>query len=240
MVLGFLVPHIDVFLRESAQIKEVEIDPDQQREREADKAATQAVSGEDPLLVNRLGTDIHIQRVAKLEALETLAMLELENEESADLNEFREEQNTHRIEYLREALTEHQAEFTDVVAEDDERSGVSERLDLKTLDNKLADKLQDVGLTDDQRQKLERGIDTGDWVDFGTPAASSLVGQLLTPLAGLATGIGLVGLKKWFGSLDGEIEARMEKLTIELEERGYLTGDGARPDSVPTSGEVNP
>ncbi|ELY95649.1 hypothetical protein C483_00849 [Natrialba hulunbeirensis JCM 10989] len=41
---------------------DLEIDPDPQLEREADEAAQQALSGEEPLVVNRLGTDVHIQR----------------------------------------------------------------------------------------------------------------------------------------------------------------------------------
>ncbi|NGM69776.1 DUF4157 domain-containing protein [Natronolimnobius sp. AArcel1] len=41
---------------------DVEIDPDPQLEREADETATQALSGDKPVVVNRLGTDIHIQR----------------------------------------------------------------------------------------------------------------------------------------------------------------------------------
>ncbi|AGB15664.1 hypothetical protein Halru_1046 [Halovivax ruber XH-70] len=41
---------------------DLEIDPDPQLEREADRAAEEALSGEEPLIVNRLGTDVHIQR----------------------------------------------------------------------------------------------------------------------------------------------------------------------------------
>nr|WP_152415861.1 DUF4157 domain-containing protein [Halovivax asiaticus] len=38
------------------------IDPDPQLEREAGQAAEEALSGEEPLIVNRLGTDVHVQR----------------------------------------------------------------------------------------------------------------------------------------------------------------------------------
>jgi hypothetical protein len=41
---------------------ELEIDPDPQLEREADQAASEALDGDDPLVVNRMGTDVHIQR----------------------------------------------------------------------------------------------------------------------------------------------------------------------------------
>ncbi|WP_235019600.1 DUF4157 domain-containing protein [Natrialba sp. INN-245] len=43
---------------------DLEIDPDPQLEREADAAAEQALSGEEPLVVSRMGTDVHIQRTA--------------------------------------------------------------------------------------------------------------------------------------------------------------------------------
>ncbi|ELZ01232.1 hypothetical protein C482_08551 [Natrialba chahannaoensis JCM 10990] len=42
----------------------LEIDPDPQLEREADEAAAQALSGEESPVVSRMGTDVHIQRVA--------------------------------------------------------------------------------------------------------------------------------------------------------------------------------
>ncbi|ELZ00904.1 hypothetical protein C482_08578, partial [Natrialba chahannaoensis JCM 10990] len=44
---------------------DLEIDPDPQLEREADEAAAQALTGEDPVVVNRMGTDVHIQRSIK-------------------------------------------------------------------------------------------------------------------------------------------------------------------------------
>lgn len=43
----------------------LEIDPDPRLEREADEAAAQTVSGEGPLVMNRMGTDVHIQRVSR-------------------------------------------------------------------------------------------------------------------------------------------------------------------------------
>ncbi|AGB15390.1 hypothetical protein Halru_0764 [Halovivax ruber XH-70] len=44
---------------------DLEIDPDPQLEREAEQAAEEALSGEEPLIVNRLGTNVHIQRAEK-------------------------------------------------------------------------------------------------------------------------------------------------------------------------------
>jgi len=108
---------------------------------------------------------------------------------------------------------------------------------IEDLNAQMEERLEDVALTDDQRQKLESGIDTGAWADLGTPIAAFVVSQLLTPIAGLATGVTLVSLKNWFGSLDGDIAERMEKLTTKLEEQGKLTGEGDT-QGVGKSGEV--
>ncbi|EMA34494.1 hypothetical protein C446_13519, partial [Halobiforma nitratireducens JCM 10879] len=44
---------------------DLEINPDPQLEREADQTAKEALSGEEPLTVSRMGTDVHIQRLDK-------------------------------------------------------------------------------------------------------------------------------------------------------------------------------
>ncbi|WP_353617682.1 eCIS core domain-containing protein [Natranaeroarchaeum aerophilus] len=49
----------------------LQIDPDPQLEREADEAAAQALSGEEPLVVNRMGADVHIQRMSIRDKLPT-------------------------------------------------------------------------------------------------------------------------------------------------------------------------
>ncbi|WP_165164046.1 DUF4157 domain-containing protein [Natronolimnobius sp. AArcel1] len=43
----------------------LEIDPDPQLEREADEAAAAALQGDEPLVVNRMGSEMHIQRSTK-------------------------------------------------------------------------------------------------------------------------------------------------------------------------------
>ncbi|WP_394295541.1 eCIS core domain-containing protein [Natrialba chahannaoensis] len=55
---------------------DLQIDPDPQLEREADQAAKEALSGEEPLTVGRLGTEVHVQRVKKDQADKMLAILE--------------------------------------------------------------------------------------------------------------------------------------------------------------------
>ncbi|MCL9812051.1 DUF4157 domain-containing protein [Natranaeroarchaeum aerophilus] len=48
----------------------LQIDPDPQLEREADEAAAKALSGEEPLVVNRMGAEMHIQRADKQATLD--------------------------------------------------------------------------------------------------------------------------------------------------------------------------
>ncbi|EMA43779.1 transposase, partial [Halobiforma nitratireducens JCM 10879] len=190
---------------------------------------------DEPLVVNRMGTDVHVQRAPKnKDALETLAMLEIENEEE-DHSDFRETQNQNRIQYLRETINEVYSE-TNTVDDAEDISELEKRLRFKELNEKLDDKVTDVGLTEDQQKKLERKIDTGEWLDYGTPVAAFLSARVIEPLAGLVTGLGITALKKKFGSLDGDIEERFEKLTRQLEEEGYLTGDDL--EGVGSSGEV--
>ncbi|MCL9815309.1 hypothetical protein [Natranaeroarchaeum aerophilus] len=62
----------------------LQIDPDPQLEREADEMAAQALSGEEPPVVNRMGADVHIQRAAKGESMAYEGLDNL-TEEVADL-----------------------------------------------------------------------------------------------------------------------------------------------------------
>jgi len=210
---------------------ELEVDPDPALEREAEETAQQVTEGGELGIQRLADTEVHVQRAPKHEAVETLALLELENEsEESDISEFRESQNQNRIAYLREAVTEFHQAREEMAAEVQQKGTIEGRLYMKEqiedLNAQMEERLEDVALTDDQRQKLESGINTGAWADLGTPIAAFVVSQLLTPIAGLATGVTLVSLKNWFGSLDGDIAERMEKLTTKLEEQGKLTGEG--------------
>ncbi|ELY91132.1 hypothetical protein C483_10621 [Natrialba hulunbeirensis JCM 10989] len=84
---------------------DLEIDPDPQLEREADQAAEQALSGEGPLVVNRMGTDVHVQR--------TPAEVSVENNYKGisdlvdEVSELREQvsENSQTIEQTQSSLT---------------------------------------------------------------------------------------------------------------------------------------
>uniref|UniRef100_UPI0006782E1D hypothetical protein n=1 Tax=Natrinema pallidum TaxID=69527 RepID=UPI0006782E1D len=65
---------------------DLEIDPDPQLEREADEAATEALAGE-PLTINRMGTDVHVQRLGKAVTASTLENIGSLEEDLAALDE---------------------------------------------------------------------------------------------------------------------------------------------------------
>ncbi|QCW03625.1 DUF4157 domain-containing protein [Natrinema pallidum] len=83
---------------------ELEIDPDPGLERAADEAAKEALSGEESLTVNRLGTDVHVQRLEKGKMFSALALFESENQEE-DVGSFQQSQNSRRFEFLLDAIT---------------------------------------------------------------------------------------------------------------------------------------
>ncbi|ELY94599.1 hypothetical protein C483_02670 [Natrialba hulunbeirensis JCM 10989] len=75
----------------------LEIDPDQQLEREADETASDTLSRDNPLVVNRMGSDVHIQRVEQDETigfgqlqpeLPTVSQQELTDKEQKTITKF--------------------------------------------------------------------------------------------------------------------------------------------------------
>ncbi|OIB58853.1 DUF4157 domain-containing protein [Natrialba sp. SSL1] len=97
---------------------DLEIDPDPQLERKADEAAKQALSGKGPLVVNRMGTDVHVQR--------TPAEVSVENNYKGisdlvdEVSELREQvsENSQTIEQTQSSLTS---------LEDEVHSGLGEK-----------------------------------------------------------------------------------------------------------------
>ncbi|MCL9812049.1 eCIS core domain-containing protein [Natranaeroarchaeum aerophilus] len=93
----------------------LQIDPDPQLEREADEMAAQALSGEEPLVVNRMGADVHIQRAAKGESMAYEGLDNL----------------TEEVANLRETVAENQQEIQDTKSslgalEDEVHGGLGE------------------------------------------------------------------------------------------------------------------
>ncbi|WP_241431920.1 eCIS core domain-containing protein [Natrialba chahannaoensis] len=155
---------------------DLEIDPDPQLERQADEVATQALSGEEPLTISRLGTDVHIQRLGEHEALQAMALFESELADG-DLDSHREAHNRLQLEYLSgfvDGLVEKQQDEAKleisqidnpdaVAAELQHRIDRSEhelKSDIQELSDELDGKLDNVALTEDQRRALSGDVET--------------------------------------------------------------------------------
>ncbi|AGB17716.1 hypothetical protein Halru_3150 [Halovivax ruber XH-70] len=159
---------------------DLEIDPDPQLEREADQAAEDALSGEEPLTVNRLGTDVHVQRVSENKVFEAMALFEAENE-SGEISDFREDQNENRLAYLHgvaQDVIEKQQKESSLGTKQELKASNSREVrdlakrgpseaDIKTqieqLKSNIDADLSDVALTEDQRRLLDGDIEVGMW-----------------------------------------------------------------------------
>ncbi len=99
---------------------ELEIDPDPQLERDADQAAEEALSGEDPVTVNRLGTDVHVQRIEKDEMLPALALMDLENDPNSNRDPagtFQRDQNERRIAFIERSIKQQLGDFKEDIGD---------------------------------------------------------------------------------------------------------------------------
>ncbi|ELZ02261.1 transposase [Natrialba chahannaoensis JCM 10990] len=159
---------------------DLEIDPDPQLEREADQTAKEALSGEEPLTVSRIGTEVHVQRVPKGKVFEALAMFEEErSEEHSDVRERTNElqlQNLHAVAMgileqedvaesaslsRRELIGMGEDGINAIVEGASQQGNIQSRL--AELEAQIDEKLEDVALTDDQRKKLWGATDTSTW-----------------------------------------------------------------------------
>ncbi|WP_083858565.1 eCIS core domain-containing protein [Natrialba chahannaoensis] len=159
---------------------DLQIDPDPHLEREADQAAEEALSGEEPLVVNRMGTDVHIQRIPKGKVFEALAMFEEERGE--DHSDVREKTNELQLQNLhstatdileqedvaesaslsrRELIGKGEDGFSALLEGATQQGKIQHRV--AELEAQIEDKLEDVALTDDQRKKLWGAADTSTW-----------------------------------------------------------------------------
>ncbi|AGB17718.1 hypothetical protein Halru_3152 [Halovivax ruber XH-70] len=148
---------------------DLEIDPDPQLEREADQAAEDALSGDEPLIVNRLGTDFHVQRKdwnagpANAERLSTAEGPGLVDETVADLTT-----KTYRLT---------QDELVDLVEAVDTPDELPAYVEANDID--VASRLQDT------MGSGFKGATSG-W------KAGSLVGSIAGPAGALAGGLATV------------------------------------------------
>ncbi len=128
---------------------DLEIDPDPQLEREADEAAQDALSGEEPLVSNRMGTEVHIQRSASDDGIYSPSQLR-----SLIDQELEERVPEVVDDHLNERAEEIEDLFEDAAVDDD----LVESLELEDLgeDQSWGDRFKE-GLLD-ERRAVEGGV----------------------------------------------------------------------------------
>lgn len=177
---------------------DLEIDPDPRLEREADEVATQALSGEEPLVVNRRGVEAQIQRVPQDKVFEAMALFGAENK-SGEISEFREDQNANRLAYLHgvaQNVIERESKESELSAKQELKNADSKgarqvaqrgpsEADIKTqiedLKSSIDSDLSDVALTDDQRLMLRGSAETSAWDEASWGLVKSILSATTIP-----------------------------------------------------------
>ncbi|ELZ02265.1 hypothetical protein C482_05286 [Natrialba chahannaoensis JCM 10990] len=236
---------------------DLQIDPDPQLEREADQAAEEALSGEEPLTVSRMGTDVQIQRIQKDEMFTALAAFDTDD----SAGNFREDQNERQKQFLLKKIqayaetggrlaemenatdlsAEIEAADVDELNEHGKRwkeiavPSKSELDDARTnLEESLRRDLDQIALTDDQRDEVKSGMGTNMWTDVSVRVgATAIAAMLTTSTAGGATlsiGAGLIysyATDNW-DNTSGDIEERAQEIMEIIREDAIKadTGEG--------------
>ena len=238
---------------------DLEIDSDPQLEREADRAAEDALGGEEPLTVSRMGADVHIQRLAKDEMFTALAAFESDE----GVGSFREEQNERQKQFLldkiqayaetggRLAEMENANDLSEVIEQADEEDldehgkrwkgmEIPSKSELQAarqnLEASLQRALDQIALTDEQRSEVKSGMDTSMWNDVGVKVGATAIAAMLTTstAGGAAVSIGVGTIYAYATSnwdrTSGDIEERAQQILEMIEEDVYEADTGEGED----------
>ncbi|ELZ79676.1 transposase [Haloferax larsenii JCM 13917] len=244
------------------QTGELEIDPDERLEREAEETAKRVMRGGELGIFRMRNSDVHVQRVPKDQVFGALAVFELENENKrGDIGDFQHQQNERRIGQMREWLSQYNqdtteverklnevaaqnlietevesqggtvtgsriegpTEITDEYLDHEEAKQILEK-DLpskseleaqkRDIENELGEKMEQVAMTESQRDDLEVGVERGLLGKLGEKTAFWLLAKV-EPLFKVVKG-GYEVVKNNWGKVDGDIVERAMKLREEL------------------------
>jgi hypothetical protein len=250
----------------------LEIDPDPELEREAEETAERVMKGGELGIQRLANTEVYVQRLPEDQVFDALGMFREENE-SGDVGEFQQLQNTNRISHLREVISDLQdrnrmedaqsrledrkqdaevdAQLAGVGTHDDvDDDEVIENIDesrtkeqianrpdkldtaqenveqkIQELTDGIEDKLAQVGLTEEQRTKLdtfEAGAFLGELAWTTVKGVLSLVPGLGPVIA--AYEVGETVLREFWEQTDGSWSERISQFERSIV--GDDTGEG--------------
>ncbi|WP_241431885.1 eCIS core domain-containing protein [Natrialba chahannaoensis] len=204
---------------------DLEIDPDPQLEREADEAAKQALSGEEPLTVNRMGTEMHIQRSAEDSKMSRREVITLGNPNVGKQQSMKDQQGKIKG-FLKD--------FTDTKV----RLPVEELEALVTSVDTIEDMYaypaeRDIEPSSDLEQWINNPLMRGYRAAGATSSVFGLLALGFTPqaVAALAVGVSVAAILRRYGDEIGEearkwLKARLE----ENDEQAPADNSGAGED----------
>ncbi|WP_363463289.1 DUF4157 domain-containing protein [Halogeometricum borinquense] len=224
------------------QAGELEIDPDERLEREAEETAQRVMQG-GKIGVHRMhNSEIHVQRMPADMVPQALEMFKSENQSGA-VGSFQQRQNQERIEFIEEEI---QWAIDNIETHDEALSVQDEKLlDAKaTGDTELETKLKDgkesiqdriaelyqhisehaeqIALTDEQREKLygdnDNDFDGGEvFMELGWTAVKGLIS--LIPGMGqimVAYEVSEVALRQFWEQTDGSLTERLAQVKEQI------------------------
>ncbi|SEL79387.1 eCIS core domain-containing protein [Haloferax larsenii] len=179
---------------------ELEIDPDERLEREAEETAQRVMRGGELGIYRMQHSGVHVQRIPENQVFDALAMFESELEEG-NLSDVRERHDKNQLGHLHDIANE-------VIDKNDEQAKVDIKqevqqsanpdkvaqelaqrwesmADLKSqirgLKNSIDASLEDVALTDDQRQSLQGNVETDSWDSVAWGTVKKILGGTTLP-----------------------------------------------------------
>ncbi|WP_044956868.1 eCIS core domain-containing protein, partial [Halomicrobium katesii] len=215
------------------QEADLEIDPDPQLERNADQAAEEALQGDEPLTVSRMGTDVQVQRMPAEQVPQALELFKAEVEGGVG-GSFQQSQNQNRIDFIedelkgaidnigthQDALAHQEEAILDArAAGDQERASALEDAKesigdrIAELYEHLQEGAQQIALTDEQREKLDDFDGDEFLTELGWTAAKGLVSLIPGMGALIATfEIGETALRQFWEQTDGSLTERLHQV----------------------------
>ncbi|SEL78969.1 protein of unknown function [Haloferax larsenii] len=180
------------------QTGELEIDPDERLEREAEETAKRVMRGGELGIRAFSRTEYHVQRLPEGRVFEALALFEDELD-GDDLSEHREEHNKHQLAYLHEVAQEviekgkkeNQLDIKQKARDSPDaiNKELSQRYDsiadiksqIEELQASIDTELDDVALTDDQRLRLTGSGETDKWDNISWTVVKSILSATAIP-----------------------------------------------------------
>ncbi|SEL78915.1 eCIS core domain-containing protein [Haloferax larsenii] len=219
---------------------ELEIDPDERLEREAEETAKRVMRGGELGIFRMRNSDVHVQRMPADMVPDALEMFKSENQKGS-IGSFQQRQNKERIEFIEEevkwaidnikshdeALSIQNEKILDAKAAGDTKREVNLEAGKESIQDRIAELYEHIGeraeqiaLTDEQREKLygDNDFDGGEvFAELGWTAVKGLIS--LVPGMGpimAAYEVSETALRQFWEQTDGSLTERLAQVKEQI------------------------